>query len=69
MLTSVGFAKVLTARSGEEILNGVAALRTEPKSALIIYVNQGSREDLGRPTIGPEQNKINMMRVFRGENQ
>ena len=69
VLTSVGFAKVLTARSGEEILNGVAALRTEPKSALIIYVNQGSREDLGRPTIGPEQNKINMMRVFRGENQ
>ena len=32
--------------------------------ALIIYTKLGSREDLGRPTISPVENKKNMMKKF-----
>ena len=30
-------------------------------ATLIIYTKQGSRDDLGRPTTTPEQNKIDLM--------
>ena len=64
ILKASGFKNVYTASTTDEVENGVAKLREEEGAALIIYVNQGSREDLGRPTIAPEQNKINMMNEF-----
>ena len=64
ILKASGFNNVYTAKTQNEVEAGVNKLRNEAKAALIIYVNQGSRDDLGRPTIAPEQNKINMMNEF-----
>jgi phosphonopyruvate decarboxylase len=65
ILKASGFKNVYTAETKEDVEAGVKRLRDEALSALIIYTNQGSREDLGRPTIAPEQNKLNMMGEFR----
>lgn len=67
VLRDLGFGPVLAARTGDEVAAAVARLRGEPRGALVIYVNQGSREDLGRPTVAPEQNKQAMMAQFRAE--
>ncbi|MBR3737576.1 MAG: phosphonopyruvate decarboxylase [Eubacterium sp.] len=64
ILRASGFKSVYTAQTCDEVEAGVAKLREQEGAALIIYTNQGSREDLGRPTIAPEQNKINMMNEF-----
>ena len=64
ILRASGFRSVYTAQTCDEVEAGVAKLREQEGAALIIYTNQGSREDLGRPTIAPEQNKINMMNEF-----
>lgn len=64
ILKSVGFTNVYSATTPEEIRAGIAKQKEEALSALIIYVNQGSRDDLGRPTIPPEQNKKDMMAKF-----
>ena len=36
-------------------------MKKEGKSALILYTKQGSRDDLGRPTTTPLENKIAFM--------
>ncbi|NLN81142.1 MAG: phosphonopyruvate decarboxylase [Clostridiales bacterium] len=64
ILLSCGFKKVYTAATKSQVEDGLNHLKNEQLSAMIIYVKQGSRDNLGRPTITPEQNKINMMRVF-----
>ena len=35
------------------------------KSALILYTKQGSRDDLGRPTTTPIQNKESFMKEIK----
>ena len=69
VLKAVGFDKVLTATTGEEIVSGIGELKAQARCALVIYVNQGSRADLGRPTVSPEDNKLNMMKAFAGGNR
>ena len=64
VLTACGFEKVITARSREEILAGMEELRRGGKRALIVLTRQGSRDDLGRPTVSPSQNKTDMMERF-----
>ena len=64
ILKASGFKNVYTAETQKEVEDGVNKLKDEAQVALIIYVNQGSRDDLGRPTIAPEQNKLNMMSEF-----
>ncbi len=64
ILKSVGFNNIYTTSTKNEVEQGVKKLESEKLGALIIYVNQGSREDLGRPTIAPEQNKVDMMGEF-----
>lgn len=66
ILKATGFKKVYRAETAEEVKAGVEKLRDEELAALVIYTNQGSRDDLGRPTIAPEQNKLNMMKEFLG---
>lgn len=63
VLKSVGFDNVISAYNTEDISAGIAEMKSS-HSAMIVYVNQGSRDDLGRPTISPEQNKQNMMKEF-----
>lgn len=65
VLEACGFPLVTEAYTTDEIQKGIEALREAPVcAAMIIYVNQGSREDLGRPTISPENNKKEMMDLF-----
>lgn len=61
ILTSVGFDKVTVAKSEAEIESGMTKLKKEGLNALIIYTKQGSRDDLGRPTITPQENKKAIM--------
>ncbi len=57
ILLASGFRKVLSAKSEDEIRAGVAYLRENPLSAMVVYCHQGSRADLGRPTKTPIENK------------
>lgn len=64
ILKAVGFRNVYTAETPEEIAEGMEKLANEKLSALIINTHQGSRGNLGRPTISPSENKENMMKKF-----
>lgn len=66
ILRAVGFSYVERAERTEQIAQAMARMRREPNGALVIYVNQGSRENLGRPTVSPEENKRDMMEAFAG---
>lgn len=62
ILRSCGFTDVVEARTAEEIADGMAKLRKNPNVAMVLYTHQGSRADLGRPTVSPRDNKLAMMR-------
>ncbi len=61
ILEAVGFKKVYQAKSKNTLKKYLDVMKDEPKSALIVYVHQGSREDLGRPTKTPIENKEAIM--------
>lgn len=61
ILVACGFDRVHEAKTKEEIFQAIQAMKTEGKSALILYTKQGSRKDLGRPTTTPIENKIAFM--------
>ena len=65
VLHACGFAKVYEAKSEEEIRNSLKSMKKDGKCALILYTKQGSRDDLGRPTISPVDNKKNFMKQFK----
>jgi phosphonopyruvate decarboxylase len=62
ILKACGFINVHIAKNIAEIDIALKMMRNEDKTALILYTKQGSREDLGRPTITPIKNKENMMK-------
>lgn len=64
VLKSCGFEKIIEARERGEILQGMDDLARNKKTALVVTTHQGSRSDLGRPTISPVENKQAMMRAF-----
>lgn len=65
ILEACGISNVSEAYTCEEIQTGVEQLKKASDcAALVIYVNQGSRADLGRPTVSPEDNKKAMMKLF-----
>ncbi len=64
ILRAAGFESVTEAETAEEIAAGMDALRAKGKAALILRTRQGSRDDLGRPTTTPQQNKQDMMVKF-----
>lgn len=61
ILSASGFRHVHRATTAEEIADGMKKLADEEKAALVVYTRQGSRDDLGRPTTTPEENKTAMM--------
>ena len=65
ILIACGFAKTYEARTKEEIVNAISNMKKNGKCALILYTKQGSREDLGRPTTTPIQNKVEYMAQFK----
>ncbi len=66
ILKGVGFKKIYIATTIEEINNSMEKMKDEKSCALIVYTKQGAREDLGRPTIAPVDNKKVMMERFNG---
>ena len=61
ILEAVGFEKVYEAKTYDELKKELGKLNKNSKSALIVYARQGSREDLGRPTKTPIENKNAIM--------
>lgn len=61
ILKDCGFERVYTAREEEEVEEGMRYLATHTKSAMVVCVRQGSRENLGRPTLSPQENKRRLM--------
>ena len=67
VLRAVGFKHIFTAETPEEITSAMEQLVNVRLGALIIYTHQGSRENLGRPTVSPIDNKKAMMdRLIQG---
>lgn len=64
VLRAVGFEHIFTAQTPEEITAAMQQLADVRLGALILYTHQGSREDLGRPTVSPIDNKKAMMEKF-----
>ncbi len=61
ILRAVGFRHIFTAETPEEITSAMKQLAGVRLGALILYTHQGSRENLGRPTVSPIDNKKAMM--------
>lgn len=66
ILRGVGFSHVETVSQADQIGAAMERLASQPRSALVIEVAQGSRADLGRPTVSPSANKVDMMNEFGG---
>lgn len=66
ILAGCGFETVHEAQTPDEIKAAVEQMKTEKLAALVIKTKQGSRKDLGRPTVAPQQNKWELMKKIRG---
>ena len=64
ILSAAGFEHVESVRDEADLADAVRRLAATPRSALVVEVAQGSRPDLGRPTIAPAANKVDMMAQF-----
>ncbi len=62
ILKACGFKKVLIADTIEEINSSMKVLKDEEGVALVLHTKQGSRDDLGRPTTTPVENKVALMK-------
>ncbi len=62
IIKACGFKEVIVAETNKEIKNGVEKLRKESGIAMVLHTKQGSREDLGRPTTTPQDNKKALMK-------
>jgi phosphonopyruvate decarboxylase len=69
ILKGLGFSSVFIASTHEEVTQSISRLSDAHLSALIINVDQGSRDDLGRPTISPEQNKLDIMKLLAADSE
>ena len=64
-LLSFGFKNVYKATTIEEVKEYMSNLKEEKLQALVIYTKLGARENLGRPTISPKENKKEMMKLLK----
>jgi len=62
ILQAVGFDSVKEVSDADQIEEVIRGMKG--KDALIISVSQGSRDELGRPTVSPEKNKQDMMTLL-----
>lgn len=65
IIKACGFDTVIVAKNTEEIKNGIELLRDSDSACMIIKTKQGSRDDLGRPTTTPIENKIALMEKLK----
>jgi phosphonopyruvate decarboxylase len=64
ILTGLGFNKVFEVSTIQEINSSFEEFDSLSKSVLVINVKQGSRENLGRPTSTPQENKEAFMKFI-----
>ena len=65
ILIACGFTHTYEAHTKEEIADAIQKMKKNGKCALILYTKQGSRDNLGRPTTTPIENKESYMKQFR----
>jgi phosphonopyruvate decarboxylase len=65
ILIGLGFETVFIAKTEKQIKLALEKIKILSKTALIIYCKQGSRSDLGRPSISPQENKANLMNFIK----
>lgn len=66
ILKGSGFQHVELVSDAASIPAAIERMKSQPRAALIIETAQGSRADLGRPTVSPSENKIAMLKAFEG---
>lgn len=69
ILRGAGFAHVERVSGGADIAPAIGRLASTSRGALVIDTAQGSRPDLGRPTVAPRRNKLDMMERLREARQ
>ena len=62
LLAACGLGRAVEARTVDEIAADMGALSSGEACAMVLRTHQGSRADLGRPTVSPSDNKLAMMR-------
>lgn len=62
LLAACGLGRAVEARTVDEVAAGMGALSSGEACAMVLRTHQGSRADLGRPTVSPSDNKLAMMR-------
>lgn len=66
ILKGFGYQEVFEADNEVDLASCLELLKKSAKSALIIKTNANSREDLGRPTTSPQENKEKFQENIRG---
>lgn len=62
ILIGCGFKNVIEASTEEEVIKGINLLKVRDSTALILHTKQGARDNLGRPTTTPLENKLALMK-------
>ena len=62
IIKACGFKNIIIAETKEEIEKGIERMRIENSIAMILHTKQGSRDNLGRPTTSPQENKKALMK-------
>lgn len=65
ILKGCGYEHIYEANNEKDVINAIKNMNDEDKSALIIFTKSGSRDDLGRPTISPTDNKKCLMKEIK----
>ncbi|MBO5213133.1 MAG: phosphonopyruvate decarboxylase [Clostridia bacterium] len=65
IMKACGFEKVIVAADEISIQDGIEILRASNRACMIIKTRQGSRDDLGRPTTTPIENKTALMEKLK----
>ena len=67
ILLACGFSEVVVAETAEQIADGMKRMQDTLGTALVLHTRQGSRDNLGRPTTTPQQNKEAMMALLAND--
>ncbi|MDR0832567.1 MAG: phosphonopyruvate decarboxylase [Bacillales bacterium] len=65
ILMGCGFKKVIIVENSRSLIEALNLIKNKNKMAIVINTRQGSRNDLGRPTTTPIENKISFMKELK----
>lgn len=61
VLTACGLGNPVVAHTADDVRQGMRELQDGRSLCMLVYTRQGSRDNLGRPTVSPSDNKRAMM--------